>query len=275
MNHKILYLTIILGLTLASCKTTRSIIKAPLKEQGVSYLFKNLQDNELKYKSFKANFSAEIEKNKKKTSLSGIIRIKKDSLIWCRLSPVMNIEVARIAISPDSIKIINMIENSYLIQDFDYINELINRGLDFDMLQSLLIGNDFSVYDNNSFKAGIDKHEYRLSTQNRRRLRKLTKVADTLSDVIPFEQIYLDPNTFKISSVIIKEVATNNRTFLATYKNYIEVNKQLVPQLIEFNVNDGVNRIHIKLKYSKIQIDPDNQNYPFKISDKYKRVERF
>lgn len=274
MNHRIIYLIIILGLTLASCKTTRSIIKAPLKEQGASYLFKNLEDNELDYKSFKASFSAEYEKNKKKTSISGTIRIKKDSLIWCLLSPVLNIEAARIQISPDSIKILNKMESTYLAQDFDYIDEVINRGLDFDMLQSLLIGNDFSVYDNNSFKASIDKHEYKLSTQNRRRLRKLTKVADSLSDVIPFEQIYLDPTNFKISSVIIKEVETNNRTFEATYKNYVEVNKQLVPQLVEFNVNDGINRIRITLKYSKIQIDPD-QTYPFKIPESYKKVERF
>jgi hypothetical protein len=186
----------------------------------------------------------------------------------------MGIEVARILIKPDSIQILNKIEDTFLAQDFDYINEMINRGLDFDMLQSLLIGNDFSVYDNNSFKASIDKHEYKLSTQNRRRLRKLTKVADTLTDVIPFEQIYLDPTNFKISSVIIKEVETNNRTFEATYKNYVEVNKQLVPQLVEFNVNDGINRIRITLKYSKIQIDPD-LTYPFKIPESYKKVERF
>jgi len=275
MNHKILYLIIILGLTLASCKTTRSIIKAPLKEQGASYLFKNLEDNELNYKSFKASFSADFEKNKKKTSFKGTIRIKKDSLIWCLISPVMGIEVARILIEPDSIQILNKIEGTYLAQDFDYINEMINRGLDFDMLQSLLIGNDFSVYDNNSFKASIDKHEYRLSTQNRRRLRKLTKVADTLTDVIPFEQIYLNPTNFKISSVIIKEVETNNRTFEATYKNHIEVNKQLVPQLVEFYVNDGVNKIRITLKYSKIQIDNDQKTYPFRIPDNYKKVERF
>lgn len=274
MNHKIIYIIIILGFTLASCKTTRSIIKAPLKEQGATYLFENLKKNELQYTSFKANFSAEYVKNKKKSSISGTIRIKKDSLIWCLLSPVLNIEAARILISPDSIKILNKMNNTFLIKDFDYINELINRGLDFDMLQSLLIGNDFSVYDNNSFKASIDKHEYKLSTQNRRRLRKLTIANDSLSDVIPFEQIYLDPNNFKISTVMIKEVETNNRTFEASYKNYAEIDNQLVPQLVEFNVNDGSNKIRITLKYSKIQIDPD-QNYPFTIPSKYQRVEQF
>ena len=274
MKNRIIYSIIILSLIITSCKTQRSIINAPLKEQGSAYLFKKLQDNELKYKSFKASFSAEYEKNKKKTSFSGTIRIKKDSLIWCMISPVLNIEAARVVISPDSIKILNKMEGTYMIQDFDYINEMINRGLDFDMLQSLFIGNDFSVYDNSSFKASIDKHEYKLSTQNRRRLRKLSQVADTLTDVIPFEQIYLNPINFKISTVILKEIDNNNRTFQAYYKNYFAVNNQLVPQSIEFNVNDGANRIHIIIKYSKIQIDTD-QTYPFTIPSKYTRVARF
>jgi hypothetical protein len=274
MKNRIIYCIIILGLIITSCKTQRSIINAPLKEQGSAYLFKKLQENELKYKTFKASFSAEFEKNKKKTSFSGTIRISKDSLIWCLISPVLNIEAARVLISPDSIKILNKIEKAYMIQDFDYINEMINRGLDFDMLQSLIIGNDFSVYDNSSFKASIDKREYRLSTQNRRRLRKLSQVADTLTDVIPFEQIYLNPVNFKISTVIIKEIENNNRTFQAYYKNYVAINNQLVPQSVEFNVNDGVNRIHIAIKYSKIQIDTD-QNYLFTIPSTYTRVARF
>jgi hypothetical protein len=274
MNNRIIYCIVILGLIITSCKTQRSVIKAPLKEQGSAYLFKKLQDNELKYKSFKASFSAEYEKNQKKTSFSGTIRIKKDSLIWCLISPVLNIEAARVVISPDSIKILNKMEGTYMIQDFDYINEMINRGLNFDMLQSLIIGNDFSVYDNSSFKASIDKHEYRLSTQNRRRLRKLSQVADTVSDVIPFEQIFLNPINFKISTVIIKEIENNNRTFQAYYKNYVAINNQLVPQSVELNINDGANRIHIAIKYSKIQIDTD-QNYPFTIPSKYTRVTRF
>lgn len=275
MKNRILYCIIILSLTISSCKTTRSIIKAPLKEEGSSFLFKKLNENELQYQTFKASFSAVYEKNKKKTTISGTFRIKKDSLIWCYVSPGLNIEAARIVISSDSIKIINRMEGTYIIKDFDFVNELINNGLDYDMLQSLIIGNDFSFYENNYFKAAIENHEYRLSTQNRHRLRKLSKTAnDSLPYAIPFEQIYLNPNNYKISKVYIKEIDNNNRTFQAIYKNHVMINKQLVPQSVEFNVNDGENKIHIVLKYSKIQIDPV-QSYPFSIPLKYKMVERF
>ena len=274
MKNNIIYCIIILAITFSSCKTTRSIIKAPLKEEGSSYLFKKLNENELKYTTFKASFTADYEKDSKKISVSGTIRIKKDSLIWCSITPGLGIEAARMAISPDSVKVLNKMEGTYIIKDFEFINELINKGLDYDMLQSLIIGNDFSIYEKESFKAAIDNHEYRLSTLRRHRLRKQSKTADSLRGAIPFEQIFLDPSNFKISKVIIKEIDKNNRTFQANYKNPMLINKQLVPQSVEFNINDGVNKIHLLLKYSKIQIDP-TQSYPFNIPTKYKKVTKF
>jgi len=274
MKNKILYSIIILAITFSSCKTTRSIIKAPLKEKGSSYLFEKLNESELQYTTFKASFSAVYEKNKKKISVSGTIRIKKDSLIWCSVTPGLGIEAARMAISPDSVKVLDKMNGTYVVKNFDFINELINKGLDYDMLQSLIIGNDFSIYEKSSFKAAIENHEYRLSTLRRHRLRKQSKTADSLKGVIPFEQIFLDPNNFKISKVIIKEIDKNNRTFQANYKDPILINKQLVPQSVEFTINDGENKIHLLLKYSKIQIDPV-QTYPFTIPPKYKRVTKF
>lgn len=274
MNKLFIYCIIILAITISSCKSPRSIIKAPLKEQGSSFLFKKLTENELQYNTFKASFTADYEKDKKKTSVSGTIRIKKDSLIWCSVTPGLGIEAARMAISPDSLKIINKMEGTYILNEFNFINELINKGLDYDMLQSLIIGNDFSIYENSSFKADIDNHEYRLSTLNRHKLRKLSKSADSLADIIPFEQIFLDPTNFKISKVFIKEIDKNDRTFQATYIDHVLINNQLVPQTVEFNINDGENKIHLLLKYSKIQIDPI-QSYPFTIPVKYKMVKRF
>jgi lambda repressor-like predicted transcriptional regulator len=274
MKNKIIYCIIIIAFAITSCKSTRSIINAPLKEQGSSYLFNKLKENELHYKTFKASFSAEYEKNRKKTSIKGTILISKDSIIWGSIGPGLGIELARISIEPDSVKILNKMEGTYLIKNFDFISEMINRGLDYDMLQSLIIGNDFSVYDNSSFKAAVDKNQYRLSTLNRRRLRKLSKSADTLTDVIPFQQIYLDPTSFKISTVNIREIENNNRTFQANYKNYVLINNQLVPQTLEFNVNDGTNRIRITLNYSKIRLD-QQQSYPFNILHGYKKVDRF
>lgn len=274
MKNHLLYITLAFLVILSSCVTKRSIIKAPIKEKGESYLFDKLKENELKYTSFSAKFTAEYEKNRKRTNISGLIRISKDSLIWASITPILGIEALKLSISLDSVKVINRIDGTYLIKDFSFINDILNRNLDYDMLQSLITGNDFSVYDNSSFKAGMDNKEYKLSTFNRKRLRKLSKLNDSLKSTIPLEHINLDPETFKISKVIIKESENTIRSFEATYSNHTIIDKQLVPQTVIFTINDGANKIKITLKYSKIQINP-TQNYPFNINTKYKRVNNF
>lgn len=274
MKNHILSIGLVLLVILSSCNTKRSIIKAPIKERGESYLFEKLKENELKYTSFSAKFSAEYEKNKKRTNISGVIRISKDSLIWASITPILGIEAIRISISLDSVKVINKIDGNYLVKDFSFINDMLNRNLDYDMLQSLITGNDFSVYDNSSFKAGMDNKEYKLSTFNRRRLRKLSKLDDSLRSTIPLENINLNPETFKISKVIIKESENTVRSFEATYSNHTLINNQLVPQTVIFTINDGVNKIKLTLKYSKIQLNLP-QNYPFNINPKYNRVDNF
>lgn len=228
MKKNFLYIGLVFLILFSSCHTKRSIIKAPIKEKGEYYLFNKLKENELKYTSFSAKFSATYERNNKKTNISGIIRISKDSLIWSMITPVLGIEVARISISLDTVKVINRIDKSYLINDFSFINTMLNRNLDYDMLQSLITGNDFSVYDNSSFKASIDNKIYKLSTYNRRKLRQLSKLEDSLRSTIPLEQIYLNPETFKITKVIIKESENTNRTFEATYANHTTIDKQMV-----------------------------------------------
>jgi hypothetical protein len=274
MKNYFFSIGLIFLLIFTSCVTKRSIIKAPIKEKGETYLFDKLKENELKYTSFSAKFSAEYEKNNKRTKISGTIRISRDSLIWATITPILGIEAARISISLDSVKVINKIDGNYLIKDFSFINNMLNRNLDYDMLQSLITGNDFSVYDNNSFKAGMDNKEYKLSTYNRKKLRQLSKLDDSIRSTIPLEQINLNPETFKISKVIIKEGENTIRTFVATYSNHTLIDKQLVPQTVIFSINDGVNKIKITLKYSKILINP-TQNYPFNINSKYNRVDNF
>ncbi len=274
MKNIFLYSGLLILVILSSCQTKRSIIKAPIKEQGANYLFNKLKENELQYNSFSAKFSAEYEKKKKKTTISGLVRISKDSVIWSVITPVLGIEAARISISLDSVKVLNRIDGTYLIKDFSFINTILNRNLDYDMLQSLITGNDFSVYDNSSFKANIDNKDYKLSTYNRRKLRKILKLEDSIRSIIPLEQIYLNPETFKISKVVIKESENTLRAFEATYSNHTLIDKQLVPQTVTFNINDGTNKIRIILKYSKIQINP-SQNYPFNINSKFIRVDNF
>ncbi len=99
--------------------------------------------------------------------------MQKDSVIWLSFSPALGLEVARLKITPDSIKFMNRLDRVYFEGDYQLLNNFLQTTIDFDILQSLLIGNDFTFYDNNSFRASIDALEYRLSTTSRTKLKTL------------------------------------------------------------------------------------------------------
>lgn len=267
---KVILLSLVVVLV-SSCSTIRRTIKEPLREQGADYLFSNLKLNELKYTYFSSRFSASFYQQKNETSFSGQIRIYKDSLIWISISPVLGIEMARLLISNDSVKYMNRIDNNYFVSDFNYINLLINSTLDFDMLQAFLTGNDFSFYENSSFKAGIDNQEYRLTTTNRRKLKKYVRNNQDIN--IPVQNIWLNPETFKISRVMIRELIQEGRKLEGKYQ-YENLENQLVPAVLLFNLETAENKNTINVQYTRINIT-DSLTFPFRIPEKYTKVNKF
>ena len=266
--HLIAILLIVI--LLSNCKTTRSLYKGPIKEEGPEYLFNKLKENEIKFEWFSAKFAADYIIDKKKTSFNGQIRIKKDSLIWISVSPALGIEMVRLLITADSIKYLNRIDKSFFISDFNYINSFINNVVDFDILQAFLIGNDFSFYENTKFKASIDNMEYKLSTANRNKLKKYVK-ENELVNQIPIENIWLNPETFKITKVMIKEIYQEGRKFESSYSDFQRIDNQLFPTLIIFDISSD-NDININIEYSKVKI---NQvlDFPFGIPGTYSKIQ--
>jgi len=256
---------------LTSCSSARRIIKEPIKEQGADFLFNSLKSNELKYTYFSARFSASFYQQKNETSFSGQIRIQKDSLIWISISPVLGIEMARLLITNDSVKYMNRINNTYFLTDFNYINSLINSTLDFDMLQAFLTGNDFSFYENSTFRAAIDNQEYKLMTTNRHKLKKYVRNNQDIS--IPVQQIWLSPDNFKISKVQVREVLPGGRKLEGVY-TYINENGQLLPEKLSFDLETAENKNQIQVSYSKLNT-VDSLSFPFRIPEKYIRTDKF
>jgi hypothetical protein len=264
-------IVIVFATCISACTSSRKAIRTPIKEQGAEFLTTKLKEHELKFDQFSAKFSVTYQVNGKKTSASGNLRIEHDSIIWISISPALGIEAVRFMLTPDSIKFINRLNNTYFARNFAYINQLLNKTLDYDMAQAFLLGNDFSLYDSTSFKASVDNQQYKLITENRRKLRRFVRRSeDEIS--IPIQAIWLDPGNFKVLKVLLKEAERDSRKFQATYSEFESVNEELIPGNLEFKVETDKQKISIKIIYSKIQINQD-QTYPFRIPDTFKETD--
>lgn len=257
-----------------SCTSSRKAIRHPLKEEGAEYLFDNLKKHELKFDGFTAKFSALIENNKKQTSFEGQVRIQRDSIIWISVTPLLGIEMARFMLTNDSIKYLNRINSTFLQKNFAYINEMLNKTIDFDMAQAFLTGNDFSFYENSKFKAQVDGQEYKLHTVNRLKLKRSVRKNDPEIS-IPIQSIWLNPDNFKISKVILNETDKDNRRFTALYKEFETVDGQMVPSEFEYRVETNQDNVRIKISYSKISINPEQISFPFRVPEHYTEIQEW
>lgn len=264
-------LIIILMIMFAGCRSTRKIIKAPLKVEGIDYLFEQLKSNELTYNTISAKFNLEYKVNKKKTDFKGQIRIKKDSLIWISFSVDLGIEVARMLITNDSVKFINRINKTYFVGDYEYLNEFLETNIDYDVLQALIIGNDLTHYEDGKFRAHIDNLQYKLSTASRSKLRKYVKKNET-DPVVFIQNIWLSPDNFKITQLSLKEIKKQNKKLQANYSKFAAVDSQLFPKEVDFALQAD-KKTDIRIKYSKITINKV-LNFPFSVSKKYKLISK-
>ncbi len=255
-------------LVMGSCASRRQIIKEPLKEAKTAYLFEELARKELRFEWFSAKFTIDYIYDKKLTEFKGQIRILKDSVIWLTFSPALGIEMARLMITNDSVFFINRINKLYLKGDYRFINDYLQTNIDFDVLQSLIIGNDFQFYEETSFRAGIDKEEYKLTTTERRKLKKFMKSNETDAKAY-YQDIWLNPDNFKITRVNIKEI-TNDKKLDAYYSDFKDEEGQLFPFRIIFEITADEN-VTVKVNYSRIRID-EPLSFPFSIPDKYERI---
>jgi hypothetical protein len=268
--HPAALLILLAALMLNACSTQKKLIRAPIKEEGADYLFSKLKSSELDYQGFTAKFSAEYTNQGKKTSFNGQIRIRKDSLIWLTFSPMLGIEVFRMMITQDSVMFINRMNDTYFVGDYRYVNKFLNSNIDFDILQSFLTGNDLSFYEKGKFRASIDRGQYKLATAGRMKLKREVRSGQEPLNVL-IQNIWIDPQNFKITQANVKEIRKPSTQLEATYSEFEKIGEQLFPKENTFDIS-ATNNLHVKVSFSKIMINQP-MTYPFRIPKDYHKVE--
>ncbi|MFN6037400.1 MAG: DUF4292 domain-containing protein, partial [Bacteroidota bacterium] len=143
-------------------------------------LVKLMRQNELDFKTFSGKLNCELNSAEEENSFNISVRCRRDSAIWLNISK-MGIDALRMLVTKDSVKFMIMtslggMEKGFFRGDFTYINQVLKAELDYDMLQSLLVGNsaDF-LNDSVKLRGGKDKDlcQYFLSTTRKKRLNRI------------------------------------------------------------------------------------------------------
>lgn len=260
---------LVLVFVISSCRTQKiaavEVPKIP-KEERVDSVFTRMKINELKFNYLQAKFSADYENEGNIKSFSGQIRMCKDSAIWISISPGLGIELFRIIVSQDSIKLLDKINRTFLSTEIEYINKLLSTDLDYDMLQALLLGSDFPYYETNVFETGLAGKEFKLSTIGRHKLKKIIKNNEEYTKVL-VQNMWIDKDSYKITKQSVKQVINPNKKVEVDYSNFLFLGNQIFPHLLQIRLEDKV-VIKLKIEYTKIVLD-EEITFPMKVPENY------
>ena len=270
--NKILLLFLLVSLVImgSSCKSKKHVLRTSVKEHGFSYLYARMLENQMQFDQLSAKFTMVYVDEKSKTNLRGQLRIKNDSLIWMSITPALGIEAARVKLTNDSIEFINRLNKTYFAGKYELIDSVLNTTIDFSLLQSMFVGNDLTQYDVNKFRSSVDNGLYRMTIRERRKIKKYIKKGEINTRVL-VQQIWLDPETFRIARIDVKEQGENeNKKVQVFYSDYVDVEGQLFPSKIRVEITSNKS-ISIDVDFSKVLINSP-LSFPFKIPGKYENM---
>lgn len=237
---------------------------------GPDYVLEKMRQNKSTFKWFSGKAKADFIQGKRKTSFTVQMRIKRDSAIWISISSGIGVEGARLLLTQDSVKYINRINKTYFVGSYEFLSALIDTEIDFGMVQALLTASDFSWHDYQNLKAKLDNQLYQLESTNRHKLKKQSKLI-SFDDPVYYQSLWINPETFKIERIKIKEIGKENKKIFASYRHYKSVEEQLIPYAIDIEL-DNEKGMSLEMVYYKISIDKE-VSFPFSISKKYTPIE--
>ena len=157
-----------------SCKSSKKIVESPsaltkIKGEEVIQVFDSVLVHQFQFNNLTAKASVDYTDRTGDTKSFDInLRMKKDSAVWISITPLLGIEAARLMVTTDSVFMLDRVHKTVLKRDINYFGEMLRTNVNFDMLQSVIVGNYFQYLEKEKLKSIYEEEPYIiLSSLNR------------------------------------------------------------------------------------------------------------
>ncbi|MEJ7778248.1 MAG: DUF4292 domain-containing protein [Daejeonella sp.] len=261
--NKAIIILFLLGV-LAGCKAKKAVLSpAPLpSETTVTPPVENngidpKQDRLLAIKnrtttfntlSMKAKTGLSIGNNSNDVTMN--IRIKNNEAIWVSVTAIAGLEVARALITPDSVKVLNKLENEYIKKPFSYLYEFTNNKINFGTLQAVLIGNLIPEFISESTDVTITAAQ-----------------AELKSVIGPIMYNVLVNGQNNVVQTRLSD-ALAGQSLIATYGDFRLLSQQQFPHAMLMKSQAKNKSITLDLSFTKVELDVP-VDMPFRVPERF------
>lgn len=198
---------------------------------------------------------AKIDFDGNNTNISGVanIRIKKDSIIWLSVSPGLGVEVGRVMIDKDSVRILDKINKEYRAFSFTELSKTLEIDVSYRLVESVLLGNLIYPYEKE----------------------KLVKAGESFTyfqqhGVFNFES-FIGVKTRKLEKVQVADTLTGN-TISVNYGDFQLVDEQIFPFKLMAKINyqkKDKSATEVDIEYKQATIEKKPLKFPFNVPQRY------
>lgn len=129
--------------------STRTTVKIPPADNKkndtatfVNTILTKIDSSRIHYQTFTAKVNVDYKgSDGKNYNVNVNVRMYKDSAIWINVNALLGVDVMRVLITKDSLKLIDKLNKVYTAKSIAYLQEVTSLPLDLKTLQDLIIGN--------------------------------------------------------------------------------------------------------------------------------------
>ena len=242
---------------LFACKSKEIVVsQEPLKERSQAFLTRHIDKSKFDFEWLGMKLDAEYTSKEEQQGFKATVRMRKDSAVSVSVSPALGIEVLRLLVDKDSLKMVSEIpgDRYVFLGSVDQLSELVKIDLDVSTLQDLLIGNPIGLSrEEGRMKSGIEKLDveyYTLISRMSRRVRRASEIQDSLSnnegrriskrledsDWIA-SKFWIESNNYKIVKCELTDIRTK-RIVQINYSEFDEESPSHYPHKCNIQIND-------------------------------------
>lgn len=249
---------IILGVLL-SCASKKRLPSKEGTETRVSraerlHILNNVAQHQLRYTTFNGRAKSSVAINRDRYDVTANVRIVHDEAIWVSITALLGIEVGRVLITPDSVKIMNRLQAEYIGKPFNYLHKFTSRELDFSSLQHLLVGNVINKENDNLIEVWKRDDGYLLRGYS--------------NDLLCLTHLDADYRTVHTSM----DEAERGQRLQAFYSDYQGSPGYVFPHHMKISITAAELDLLTDMNYNRVVYDEEVE-MPFSVPSRYKEIQ--
>lgn len=291
MNKGAAALVTVVLLSIA-CKSGRPItlINREVPARSAEKIIERLLARDtLQARYYTAKTGVEIELADEHKSFKAQVKSVRDSAAWISVVPALGIEVARVLITADSLKMLDKLHDQYFVGDTAAAKKRFGMQPSLSLFQQALLGKPIGLEPAEKYRSDREDGQYVLTSKERRRFVRAAEdmsPGDTLArdrdmgerrmertlrkaeerDAIVY-RYWVEPDSFRVSRVQIVDLV-RDQTADVRYEERGGAEQGFLPTKIRITLSEPGRMASGTLEISRIDLEGPLQ-LNFKIPEKY------